>query len=107
MGEERPRGDLLSTAYRDVEHHSQIEESLKKVEDLRARGKTTSCFRVALLMQCFHSCNSPSINEAQDGAPTSAEAHANRLSGSQDTQGCRRRRYTKAGVPIPLSRGAV
>lgn len=47
MGEERPRGDLLSTAYRDVEHHSQIEESLKKVEDLRARGKTTSCFRVA------------------------------------------------------------
>lgn len=81
-GEERPRGDLLSTACRDVEHHSQIEESLKKVEDLRARGETTSCCRVALLMQCFHSSNSPGINEAQDGAPTSAETHADRLPGS-------------------------
>ena len=40
-GRERAGGNLLSTTYRDFEHQSQIEESLKKVEDLKARGETT------------------------------------------------------------------
>ena len=73
-------GNLLSTPYRDFEHQSRIEDSLKKVEDLKARGEATRCCRVAVLMQYLH--NSPGINEAQDRAPTSAEAHADRLPGS-------------------------
>ena len=76
----RAGGNLLSTTYRDFEHQSQIEESLKKVEDLKARGETTRYCRVAVLMQ--YTSNSPGINKTQDRAPTSAETHADRVPGS-------------------------
>ena len=80
VGWEGAGGNLLSATYRDFERQSQIEESLKKVEDLKARGEATRCCRVAVLMQ--YTSNSPGINKAQDRAPTSAEAYADRLPGS-------------------------